>query len=979
MSDTIRDRLAAAVSDRYRIEQELTGGGMGKVYVAEDLRHGRRVAIKVLAPALSATMATERFLREIEILARLQHPHILTLIDSGEVDGLPWYVMPFVEGQSLEHRLDREGALPVNEAIRIVREVAEALQYAHDRGVVHRDIKPGNVLLSDGHAVVADFGIASALDEAAVGQLTATGVSIGSPAYMSPEQATGEGDVDGRSDVYALGCVAYEMLAGHAPFDGSLQSVVTKKMMGDVPALEEVREDIPAGVADAVTRAMATDRDDRFDSAEAMAAAFHAGVGGGGHAVGQRRNLALAAGAAAVLVGLLAVFAIQRANAASERALWVAQTVAEIEDLAERGSYAEALALAREVEEAVPGDTALARLWPRFSFTTPIRSDPPGARVYRQSMEAEGDEWELIGQTPLDSVRFPGLLVGMGDQYFHLEDDVARLRFELDGHQSVELLQTAVVGVQWRGLPPLNPVPLPPEDSLPAGMVRLPGFTWNGLEFDAYLMDRYEVTNRDYQAFVDAGGYASSKYWPEPFLKDGRELSFREAMALLTDQTGRPGPSTWRLGDYPEGRDDYPVGGVSWYEAAAFARWAGKELPTSVHWDQARRYYRENSYVIAPRSNLGTQGPRPVGQEGAMTTLGVYDLAGNVREWVANPGRDGGRVSRGAAWTDAPFHVGWRIIQDPFDRDATNGIRLVRTFDPDSLLAAAAGPVGSTETRDYGTETPASDAEFAIYRRLYDYDPVPLNAAVEAVDTFDAWIRETVAFDLPYGERGGAYLYLPKGVPRPLQVVLYWGGSGILGTYDVDKEFIEDIEFLVRGGRAVAQPIWKCAFVRQGPNCSWDREGNRYRDVTIQWVKDLSRTLDYLETRPDVDADRVGFYGLSWGSLKAPLPLAVEPRIDVAALNVGGLDTRSRYSPEIDPINFVTRVTQPVLMLNGRYDVVFPYETSQRPMFELLGTDPEHKKFYLAPASHIVQRDDVIRETLDWFDRYLGNPTNGGS
>jgi eukaryotic-like serine/threonine-protein kinase len=205
---------------------------MAVVYLARDVKHDRKVAIKVLDPALSATLGTERFLREIEVIAQLQHPNILTLIDSGEVEGLPYYVMPFVKGQSLAALLEREGPLPVEEAVRIACEVAEALETAHRHGVIHRDIKPSNVLLSEGHAVVADFGIAAALDEAKLGRLTRTGISLGSPIYMSPEQASGERDLDERTDVYALGCMLYEMLGGEAPFGGSLESVVSRKLLG---------------------------------------------------------------------------------------------------------------------------------------------------------------------------------------------------------------------------------------------------------------------------------------------------------------------------------------------------------------------------------------------------------------------------------------------------------------------------------------------------------------------------------------------------------------------------------------------------------------------------------------------------------------------------------------------------------------------------------------------------------------------------
>src|SRR5829696_1230475 len=211
------DHLRAVLADRYRIERELGRGGMATVYLAEDLRHDRSVALKVLHPELAATLGPERFLREIRLTARLDHPHILPVFDSGEAAGLLWYTMPYVEGESLRDRLRREGQLPLEDALRIAREVADALDCAHQQGIIHRDIKPENILLARGHARVADFGVARAVEAAGAGQLTETGLAVGTPAYMSPEQASGS-PVDARSDLYALGCVLYETLAGEAPY-----------------------------------------------------------------------------------------------------------------------------------------------------------------------------------------------------------------------------------------------------------------------------------------------------------------------------------------------------------------------------------------------------------------------------------------------------------------------------------------------------------------------------------------------------------------------------------------------------------------------------------------------------------------------------------------------------------------------------------------------------------------------------------------
>jgi TolB-like protein/Tfp pilus assembly protein PilF/tRNA A-37 threonylcarbamoyl transferase component Bud32 len=271
-------RLQDGLSDRYRIERELGRGGMATVFLAEDLKHHRRVAIKVLEPDVAAAVGPERFLREIETVAQLTHPHILPLFDSGRVDGLLFYVMPYVEGESLRGRLARERQLPVDEALHIAREVADALDYAHRHGVVHRDVKPENILLEEQHALVADFGVARAIATAGGETLTATGIAVGTPAYMSPEQAAGEKELDGRSDLYSLGCVLYEMLAGQPPFTGpTVESLVHQHLSADPRPVTVLRGAVPPTVDGALSRALAKAPADRFRTAAEFAAALATG------------------------------------------------------------------------------------------------------------------------------------------------------------------------------------------------------------------------------------------------------------------------------------------------------------------------------------------------------------------------------------------------------------------------------------------------------------------------------------------------------------------------------------------------------------------------------------------------------------------------------------------------------------------------------------------------------------------------------
>src|SRR6266542_939076 len=271
------DRVRDALSDVYAIDRELGRGGMATVYLAQDSKHDRTVALKVLHPDLAASLGPERFLREIKLAARLNHPHILPLFDSGTVDGLLYYVMPYVEGESLRERLDREQQIPVDEAVRHTRSIASALDYAHRQKIVHRDIKPENVMLYEGEAMVMDFGIAKAVSAAGPETLTQTGMMVGTPAYVSPEQATGD-ELDGRSDQYSLGCVLYEMLAGERPFTGSTaQAILEKRFTETVKPIRSIRPNVPEGVVKALDRAMSTEASKRFSTAAAFAQALATG------------------------------------------------------------------------------------------------------------------------------------------------------------------------------------------------------------------------------------------------------------------------------------------------------------------------------------------------------------------------------------------------------------------------------------------------------------------------------------------------------------------------------------------------------------------------------------------------------------------------------------------------------------------------------------------------------------------------------
>ena len=957
----------SVLADRYAIERELGHGGMATVYLARDERHQRMVAVKVLRPDLAASIGAERFLREIRIAANLQHPHILTLIDSGADGETLFYVMPFVEGMSLRDRL-AAGALPVSDVVRYLRDILDALAYAHAHGFVHRDVKPDNVMLSARHALVVDFGVAKAVSAASRSQLdgaatrdslTQFGTSVGTPAYMAPEQAAGDPEVNHAADLYAAGVVAYEMLAGRPPFTGTPREVLAAHVSREPEPIGAVAPNTPPALAALVMRLLEKDPARRPRSADEALAALEALATPGTVEVDARRSRVTAR--AVALTGVLAAAVIGLVVYTSSVKLrderW-ARGVAlpEATRLAELNQFDSAFALARRAERIIGDDSALIALWPRISAEIAFTSRPAGARVLRTTY-GDSTGWTELGVTPTPKVRVPR--------------GVGRFRFELEGHHPVQL-----AGTVQAGGPPVPRVHearvvLQRTDSSDGRMVYVTGgraeVSMPGLSnvpplvLPDFWMDRHEVTNAEYRRFVRADGYANDSLWDAPV----------EVRRSFVDRTGQPGPAGWEGGDYPPGQDSIPVGGVSWYEAAAYARFSAKSLPTIYHWSRAAS--TSMGALVIPGSNYGGQAPRKGGTFGGMSGFGTFDMAGNVREWTWNATGDK-RFIFGGGWLDPTYSFSDAYAQSPLDRSAINGIRLVK-----ATTGAGLGPEQTRasvvrEHRDYTVERPADDVVFRGFTSFFDYDPAPLQPKLDYRDTSpEFWVRERVSFDAAYGgERMAAVLLIPKQGKPPYQVVVGMLGSGALYTRSDSSIFTNMHDYLVKGGRMVVYPIFKGMYDRNiGLVTDSPQETGAYRDLMVMMVKDARRTLDYLVTRPDVDTSRIAYVGFSFGGRVSPPVLAMEPRFKAAVLSVTGLKME-RARAEVDPLNFLPRVRLPLLMLNARHDYFFPVETSQKPFFDYLGTPAEHKRWEIYPETHTVPRTEAMRETMAWMDRYLG-------
>ena len=625
----------------------------------------------------------------------------------------------------------------------------------------------------------------------------------------------------------------------------------------------------------------------------------------------------------------------------------------------------EAFDLALEAMKYIPEDSSFLKLWPVVASRTPIITDPPGVEVFWKDYSKPEMQWRSAGVTPIMEAAFPRGYV--------------RMEFRKPGFQTIEYsgpFSYARLGAD------IDTLRLDSAGSLPDSMVRFPRRTTQmyivGLEsygpktVPEFLIDRYEVSNEQYKVFVDAGGYSNQTYWQHPFYGDGHELSFEEAMKKFVDQTGRQGPSTWEGGTYVDGQGDHPVAGVSWYEASAYATWAKKKLPTVFHWSVAAETSRTE--FIVPLSNFKGKGTTKVGSSAGYSAFGIYDIAGNVREWCSNESMSGVNFIMGGGWNDETYSFNDSYTQSAMDRSAANGFRCIREL-PGNLSATGTLNIPVTiAVRDYKKEKPVDDKTFEIFRRQFAYDNIPLRDSTRVFWSNDVCTVEKITFEAGYNnERMQAYLFLPKNAKPPYQPILFYPGSNDIFSRKFDVVFpFSRLDFLIKGGRAIVIPVLKGTNERHDElKSDLQEETVFYKDHVIMWRKDIGRTIDYLETRKDIQADKLAYLGWSWGGFMGGIMPAVEKRFKVVILNVGGMEMHKTL-PEVDQINFIPRVTQPVLMLNGKHDMFFPVETSQKPMFALLGAPAKDKKIVIYESGHLVPRNEFVRESLSWLDKYLG-------
>jgi serine/threonine protein kinase/formylglycine-generating enzyme required for sulfatase activity len=1029
----------------YRILSKLGAGGMGEVYLADDTQLGRRVAIKLLpAAASSDEHARKRLVREARAAATLDHPHICSVYEVGEADGRSYIAMQYIEGETLDLKLKRK-VLELRESLAIATQVADALSEAHAHGIIHRDIKPSNIVITArGQAKVMDFGLAKLIPQAEVVQseaetdalLSTPGAIIGTVPYMSPEQVRGEA-LDGRSDIFSFGAVLYEILSGQQPFASKSSAATASAILThEPPPLARFSRRLPPELERIVSKALRKDPDERYQTAkdllidlrslrdelefqhrlersappdsnrdESVAASSppeivktaappldrtgtelahdtkkESGLRTLWQTSSSRTGLIVIA--ALVLLAGTGWFSWHRANLK-----WARAQLPRIEQLAQAQKYFEAYDLAVAAQKYLPDDATIALLMPTISDIISVTTEPAGAQVYlkRFSPDESGKfpPRQLLGTTPINNLR-----IARGEYILYTEKD---------GYAKTE--RTLSDTILRYGNLSIVPPPLRIEqklfvaDKMPDRMVFVPGSEYRlvawarpteaRVQLNDYYIDKYEVSNQDYKEFINAGGYLKKQYWKFPFIKDRKTVPWEEAMTEFKDRTGLPGPRSWWSQNFPEGRAEYPVTDINWYEAAAYAAFKGKQLPTVFQWEKAARdgnFSDLGNYMpwgifypgemLDYRANFMINGTAPVNSsEFGMSPFGCYNMAGNVSEWCLNETSEG-FISTGGAWGEPSYTFAEYGTFPGFYSSNKLGFRCALNS-PGATSDQGAMRIEIKE--EIPVYSPSSDASFKNWLNYYRYDKTPLDPQIVEVKETGEWRREKITFNGADGERAIAYLYLPKNFPRPLQVIhVVPAGDVARGLRSLPDSMEDMIAPFIKSGRAAFGVVIKSYIERLRPAGYTEPAPTtvEYREKIVNWITDERRGLDYLETRSDIDASKIAFFGPSAGARIGLILAAVENRY--ASVFLLGASLRKTFVPWIEganPIGFAPHIRAPKLMAHGRYDEDASLRTEAEPLYQLLR---EPKRLVLYDGGHIPTIEFLVTTMNRWLDETLG-------
>jgi hypothetical protein len=595
-----------------------------------------------------------------------------------------------------------------------------------------------------------------------------------------------------------------------------------------------------------------------------------------------------------------------------------------------------------------------------------IFTDQENVEVSFISANDTTSNWQNIGKTPLENVRVPN---GMLQYKFKKQEfeytEYAHTYYMSVGYNNFILpLEHSIPNDHALFLGGKKPLTYPGIDHLPA------------IDIGPYSMSKYEVTNKEYKEFIDNGGYINSDYWDFPYKLENEELTFETTIKTFVDNFDQQGPAGWSYGNYLEGQDNFPVTGISWFEARAYAKYKNLSLPNLYQWANAAILGTASSFV--PKSNFSKNQLVEVGSMNNTNSNLLYDIAGNAREWIINS-VDKTNTKKGilgGGFEDDPYYFNDYYGQQVLDRSVSNGMRLVKNLKSNTEINSSPENPVYIATRDFLTEETVSDDVFEIFKEQYDYPDILLNAKVIPQDIQSGTFKvDRFEISSPYEENEilPGYVFYDSDYPEQLKPIILFPGSNAIHLTNMDYELkrqLSRLNYLMKEGYAVFLPIFLSTYERVDDlKSDYPDNTDFYKDHIIKWGKEYKRTIDYIFSRDDMDHDNLSYYGTSWGGYMANILLAIDDRVQCAVLYVAGLSFQ-KSKKEVEAYLYTSRITMPVLMLNGEFDQFFPLETSQIPMFKLIGTKKEDKKHYVSKTGHFVPRDILIKEHLQWLKKY---------
>lgn len=998
----------------YKILDKLGEGGMGIVYKAEDTKLKREVAIKFLPHTINVNEKDRlRLKAEAQIAAGLNHPNIATVFAIEEFGDDTFIVMEYVQGSELKEIIKNspDKKIRLTDFLNYAIQISEGLNVAHKRGIIHRDIKSTNIMLSeDGRIRIMDFGLAHIQGDPLI---TKKGSTPGTTAYMSPEQLRGE-EADFRSDIWSLGIVLFEMLTGQPPFQGNFDQAVVYSILHEKPkSLKKLNPDVPDEIEQIVMQCLEKDRKKRIQSAEELLNRLKTIRGetsvSGFHKYGASRlkfskvGLTLSLVIASVFIILAVTLPIRKILGSDN----LREVHNQLQRLVNNEQYYEASMLAEEYKSVLENDSLFKQLSLIIYDTLSVSSDPGGAKVYmiryRPGQSDLNTQSELIGETPIKNFR-----VVRGDYLLTIEKTGEKASTSENQYsvpfQKVEYAQAQRIASSY---PIMKEFPVPvrgieinvkliEKDKLPEDMVFVSGGNHKlvsssinlnePVRLNDFFIDEYEVSNADYKKFISAGGYLNKKYWKNRFVKDGKEISWNEAIKLFVDRTNLPGPRSWTDQNYPNGKERYPVTDISWYEAAAYAEFLGKSLPTVYQWERAARNGVPNYHSISmpwgliypltnisDRTNFNSKGTEPVDKyKFGISYYGCYNVAGNVNEWCFNKSTDGFTYADGS-YADSNYVFGTFKGADGFYSSPTLGFRCVKNSDETN---SDQGGINLDLSPRIPVYHPVNDLKFGSIKNLYCYKKEPLNPKIISNEENENWIKQKISFDSPFGDKIIGYLFLPKNIEKPYQCLLWNPHSGVY-KYGFSADWAAEVLYAenIKYGRALfvlvpkGSPERKWAFGEDNPDIS----NPLFRDHVIRWVIENRIALDYLATRSDIDLDKIAYITTA-NDYEGYIMPGTDNRFKCNILISNGIHQQDQkiLPEEINPINFLPRYRGITYIMNGKFDEVVYFSDSVLPAFNLL---PEPKKLAALNTAHVPPLAMRVPLINKWLDESLG-PVN---